>query len=167
VNPQPDHRKQVSIESDIWDALDRIPGTDRREALELIYQWAHSSEGLVVLSRPSARVAVSAVLGALKSESSKGPARVYIADTRRQQLTFLFGELSKINLASEVTLYHGSLTQFFRDLSMSADLICMDSGAPDLGAVGALRSALSPCAVILSLNTSSGEAERIEGPRSI
>ena len=134
------------------------PVTDCRAALELMYSWARQRQGIIVLIRPSIQVAVSAVRGTLESRSIHGPTRVYIADPSRQQLTLLFGELKKINLAGEVTLYHGSLTEFFRDLPLRADLICANFDALDLGA-GGLRSVAPAGALILSLKTGTGGAD--------
>jgi glycosyltransferase involved in cell wall biosynthesis len=139
--------------------FDRIPGPDRPEALELIYHWARRSEGIVVLSRPTARSTVAAVLGALRSGSRHGPARVYLADPSRERLMLLFAEVSKINLATDVTLYHGSLTQFFRDLPFGAELICTDFATLDPGRSSTLRSNVPSGTLILSLNTASADAD--------
>lgn len=144
------HPDQKPRESDIWGVLDRIPGTNSRQTLDFIYQRTRSLGGIVVLSRPSARIAVSAVLGALASGSNIGPVRVYVADADLRRLIALFGELSKLDLACEVTLYHGSLIQFFRDLPLSADVICTD--VSDLGLRGSIRSTLSEGTVILCPN---------------
>ncbi len=62
----------------------------------------------------------------------------------------LYGDLGKIDLACDVTLYHGSLTQFFRDLPLSADLIYMESCGLDPS--HAFQSSISSRSVILSLN---------------
>ncbi len=56
-----------------------------------------------------------------------------------------------MNLAGEVTLYHGSLAQFFRDLPICADLVCLNFA--DLGSLaGEFRSVVKAGATILSLN---------------
>lgn len=158
MNPAFGRSDHAPLESDIWDVLSQIPGTDCRETLELIYHWARHCEGIVVLSHPSARAAASAVLGALASGSHLGPVRVYLADPVRQQLILLYGELSRIDLACDVTLYHGSLMQFFRDLPLSADLICTDSRGLEL--LGRLQSSFSSGSVILGFNEN-GEAGRV------
>lgn len=155
MNPEAGHAGQSRMDSAVWDVLDPIEGAESRAALELIYQSARRRQGLVILIRPSARVAVSAVLGTIESQSPIGPARVYVADPRRAHLRLLLSVLKKMNLAAEATLYHGSLAQFFRDLSLRADLICGDFDALD-GPV--LRSVVPPGALILSLNTGSNEA---------
>ena len=158
MNPAFGRSDQAPLESDLWDVLSRIPGTDCRETLELIYRCARSCEGIVLLNRPSARAAASAVLGALASDSQLGPVRVYLVDPSRQQLMLVYGELSRIDLGCDVTLYHGSLMQFFRDLPLSADLICTDSRSLEL--LGRLQSSFSCGSVILGFNET-GEAGQV------
>lgn len=154
MNPQ--RTSEQPDESHLWDVLDLMAGNDRRETLELIYQWARHRPGLVILSRLSIRAAVSAVMGALESGSSFGPARVYVADPRYQQLRLLFEELSKINLATEITPYHGSLSQFFRDVPLRADVACPDFTALE---PGSFRSDLPPGIEILSLHGATEDAQ--------
>jgi len=149
MNPQFNHPIETTTEADLWDILDRIPGTEGRPAVELIYEWVRRCEGLIVLSQPSLRVAISAILAALRSESKLGPPRVYITDPHRGRLMLLFAELNKRALASEITLYHGSLVQFFRDLPLRADLICAGIGGLELNADG-LRSSVAAGTAILS-----------------
>src|SRR5271170_3985798 len=139
------------MSSALWDALNRIEGTDSRETLELVNSCARQCAGIVILIRPSIQVAVSAVLGVLQAPSIYGPTRVYIADFRLQHLKLLFDELRKMNVADEVTLYHGSLTQFLRDLPLRADLICADMADLD-PAAAVLRSVVSAGIQILNLN---------------
>ena len=90
MNPEFGPLETTQIESGIWSVLERIPGTDGRDTLELIYNWARRRTGIVVLNSPSIRVTVSAVLGALAAVSSIGTARVYIANSSRRQLALLF-----------------------------------------------------------------------------
>jgi len=52
---------------------------------------------------------------------------IYIVDARRKELAVVFEELAKEGLAEEVTLYHGSLAEFFRDLPLSPGLLCADA----------------------------------------
>ncbi len=110
----------------------------------------------MVLSRPSVRVAISTVLAAFASPSIIGPARVYIADPSRQRLALLFSELSRTSLATEVTLYHGSLIQFFREIPLSAALICTDIATAELSE---FLAAVPPGAMILSPQKVSGDAD--------
>ena len=120
-------------------------------ALELIRERARRCPGIIVLMRPSMEAAVSAVSGVVEGASNHGPPRVYILDPSRQHLTLLFGELKRMNLAGEVTLYHGSPTQFFRDLPLCADLVCLNF--TDLGSVASeFRSVVKAGATILCLN---------------
>jgi glycosyltransferase involved in cell wall biosynthesis len=149
VNPGPD-----SSQSDPPDRVGGRDSSEAREALDLIHQRARQQPGIVVLIRPSIQVAISAIRGAVESRSIHGPTRVYVTESRRKQLTDLFCELSKLNLIGEVTLYHGSLNQFFRDLPLRAALICADFDALHLDAAG-LRSLVPAGTLILSLESSS------------
>jgi glycosyltransferase involved in cell wall biosynthesis len=128
-------------------------------ALELTHQRARQCSGIIVLVRPSIQVAVAAVSGAVQTCSIHGPPRVYITDLRRQHLTLLFGKLRKVNLADAVTMYHGSLTEFFRDLPLRADLICSDIADLD-SAAAALRSALVAGTAILDLDMAATNTDR-------
>lgn len=107
----------------VWEILDRIPGTDPREDLEAVYQAIRGCDGLVLLIQPSFRVAVVAILGALESVN-QGTARIYAMDVDQPRLALLLLELSNRGLAGGVTLYHGSVHDFFRDLPIRPDLIC-------------------------------------------
>jgi len=153
---KPHSAAKHSGQSPPWELLDRITGNERRETLELLYRWSRHRPGLLILVQLSIRAAISAVLGALESGSHLGPARIYIANPRRQHLRLLFQELSKINLAAETTLYHGSLRQFLRDLPLRADLICSDFGVLE---PGSLRSVLPPDTAILRLDGSADARE--------
>jgi glycosyltransferase involved in cell wall biosynthesis len=129
-------------------------------ALELIHQRVCQCPGVVVLMRPSIEVAVSAVSGVVEGSSIHGPPRVYIVDFKRQHLLFILAELKRMSLADEVTLYHGSLTQFFRDLPLRADLICVDPADLDLLA-GGLRFMIHAGTTILSLDGASGSSDQM------
>ena len=154
MNPQ--HTSELPDESRLWDVLDPIAGNDRGETLESLYRWARHRPGLVVLGQLSTRAAVAAVVGALESGSGLGPGRIYVTDTRRQRLRLLYEELNKINLATEITLYHGSLRQFFRDVPLRADVACSEFAALE---PGSFRSVLAPGIEILSLHGAAGEPE--------
>jgi hypothetical protein len=155
VNPGFDYPDPMLLEAEIWDVLDQIPGTDCRETSELIYRYARRSEGIIVLVRPSARTAASAALGALASGSRLGPVRVYLVDASLELLLGLYAELSRVDLACDVTLYHGALSEFFRDLPLSADLICTPSSGLEfsdgLELSGTFQASLSSGSVILGL----------------
>lgn len=127
MNPVPPHPARAPAETDFWDAILRMPGTENRAALQFVYEQARQSQGLIVLNRPSARVAVAAVLGSMQSGSNIGLASTYLIDSLRQRLMLLFNELNKADLAAEVTLYHGSPVQFLRDFPVRVGLFLTDN----------------------------------------
>jgi glycosyltransferase involved in cell wall biosynthesis len=148
MNPGPPLPEQAGRESDFWDVILRIPGPENRTAVQFVYDQARQTQGLIVLSSPSPRIAVSAVLGATQSGSNIGAPSTYLIDSRRQQLMLLFNDLNKADVAGEVTLYHGSPVQFFRDLPLRIALFLTDSESIDSTW---LRFALSAGSRILSL----------------
>lgn len=147
--------EQTHLESDLWEVLERTRGTESRETSEFIYRWARRTEGIVLLERPSLRAAVAAALGTLASGSPSGPVRVYLADSSREALLRLFSELSELDLATDVTLYHGSISQFALDLPVRIALMCVDDTCGDVSA-GRLRSILTADSVFLVSNAAQG-----------
>lgn len=150
MNPELIRPSDTPAEADLWDDIQQAPGTEPREALEFVHQRARRCEGIIVLNSPSPRVAVSAVLGAVQSCSKAGPARVYLIDPHRSRLMLLFHELNKATLSGEVTLYHGSIARFFRDLPLSIDLLCTGVDPSTLGP-GLIQSAICAGSRILTL----------------
>lgn len=126
MNPGPPQPAQAESESDLWDVILQIPGTEERAAVQFAYEQARKSHGLIVLSRPSARIAVATMLGSMQSGSHVGAASTYLIDSRRQRLMQLFNELNRADLAGEVTLYHGTTVQFFRDFPLRVGLLVAD-----------------------------------------
>jgi len=129
-------------------------------ALELIRERARQCPGIVVLMRPSIEAAVSAVSGVVEGSSIHGSPRVYIVDLQRQHLLLVLEELKRMSLADEVTLYHGSLNQFFRDLPLRPDLLCVDLADFDPLA-GSLRFIVAAGTTILSLDGASGSSDQM------
>src|SRR5882724_4528879 len=129
------------------------------EELELIHERARQCPGIAVLINPSIQVAIAAVSGVAQSATIHGPTRVYVVHPSRQHLALVYGELNKINLAHEATLYHGSLTQFHRDLPLRIDLICSDFAdlAPEAGGI---RFMINAGTEILCLNGAAGSVDQ-------
>ncbi len=146
------------VEPAAWRVIESLGGADSRARLAWIYHLARRSQGLVLLNQPSLREASSAVVGSLDSNSACGSPRIYLVDSRRAELIKLFRELSRQGLAETVTLYHGSLGQFFRDLPLSLELMVIGSAAEDLPLSG-LRASLPARTLVLCPETA-GEPGR-------
>jgi glycosyltransferase involved in cell wall biosynthesis len=130
--------------------------TDSLEALALVNEFANRSQGILVLIAPTVRTALAALAGAAGSSPSAGNPRVYFVDSRLDELAVLFRELAKEDMAGEVTLYHGSIHEFFRDLPLTPDLLCADDSSFDASAFNPaqLASSLPPDIPVILLNAS-------------
>ena len=140
------------IEPEVWQVIESLRGTDSRATLAWIYRFARRSQGLIVLNQPSIKEAAAAVLGSLDSSSNCGSPRVYLVDYRRAELMKLFQELSRKSFAEAVTLYHGSLGEFFRDLPLLPELIAIGSASSRLS-VPDLRATLPARTPVLCPDT--------------
>ena len=150
MSPQALPPDDPAFSPEVWETLRRLAGAEPDSDVEQVYRSARACAGTIVLVRPSVRTAASAVLGAFASSAGREPARVYAVHPDLALLLELLRELSSRNLAGEVTLFHGGLRDFFRDLPLQPGLLCCQAGDPDLEAVR-LRRDIPPRTPMLVL----------------
>jgi glycosyltransferase involved in cell wall biosynthesis len=123
------------------------------EALAAVSEWTGRSAGILVLIAPEAPVAVAAA----NSASNDDP-RIYVVDERRETLAAIFQELATQGKAGAVTLFHGSIQDFFRDLPLEPSFLCIDAVSDSDGGVDLhlLRESLPANIPLLLLNASAG-----------
>jgi len=163
LNGWPDAPERVLIELDMLPELPNVSGGNPNATLQRIRESARSCSGLLLLVHPSTREAVSAILGSLESSSNDGSPRIYIVDSRREQLTALFAELSQLDLAGAATLFHGSISDFFRDVPLRADFVCIGSQTQNLPATHLLANVPARTPILcLRATEESSEAAALE-----
>jgi glycosyltransferase involved in cell wall biosynthesis len=109
---------------EVYEVLDALPGNDAATFLEQIYDSACHCAGIILLVKASIRATVATILGTFQSGAGRDQARLYLIDSSRRRLNSVFSELSKKSLAAEITVYHGSLGEFCRDLPLHPELVC-------------------------------------------
>jgi glycosyltransferase involved in cell wall biosynthesis len=151
----PEHPADTVLPFEVLAKLEQLSGDDDSSTLATVYRFAAQCRGLAILVRPTVSTVMAAVAGV--SASGAGLARIYVVDTRMPHLKHLFREACKAGCPDEITLYHGSLGDFFRDIPLLPAFICLD-GAGDALDFSALSVDLPPRVPIVALNLSAGGA---------